>query len=278
MSKSNGFLPLRRGIWDHVRDGSLTPIAALAYIFMLSEADTRTGSWKGSAQCIATALRIPKSTAKYVLKCLDGKYIRRFSTPGKHSCYPILLHRFVITQGQHVGLMVDAINSANERELEFFDREELPASSPELVQHVGPQKRSDKQERRKTPAAKPAPPADSRYGPFLEFARASFESKYGHPPTWDCFGKDGAALSAFLRRAPHVTMEIWAVYLNAYFDSTEAFTVKQGGSLSYFVSRFDSFKSGPLMAQKGGSNGRLDANQAVAITMRGAALNARRLN
>jgi hypothetical protein len=114
------------------------------------------------------------------------------------------------------------------------------------------QRRSEKREERRKPAARP--PADTRFGPFLEFAKTSFEAKHGNPPTWDCFGKDGAALAAFLRRAPHVTLEAWTAHLNAYFDSTEQFTLKQGGSLSYFVSRFDTFSNGPIL-QQGGSNG-----------------------
>lgn len=113
-----------------------------------------------------------------------------------------------------------------------------------------PQPQSQPQKEKRKSAA--TPPADARYGPFLELAKASFEGKYGHPPTWDCFGKDGAALAAFLRRAPHVTLEVWTAHLSAYFDSTEPFTVKQGGSLSYFVSKFDAFEHGPI---QGGNNG-----------------------
>src|SRR6266478_3171008 len=64
---------------------------------------------------------------------------------------------------------------------------------------------TDKEEEKKTPTAKPTPPPDARFGPFVEFAKNSFEIKHKHPPTWDCFGKDGSALAAFLRRAPHVT-------------------------------------------------------------------------
>lgn len=104
MSKRNGFVPLRRGLWEHARDGSLTHTGALIYIYMLSQADTRTGVWKGSAQSLAGELGIRKSTVKYALRGLDGRYIKRLTVPGKHICYPILLHKFLITQGQQVGL------------------------------------------------------------------------------------------------------------------------------------------------------------------------------
>jgi len=111
----------------------------------------------------------------------------------------------------------------------------------------------DKEKRKRKSAA--APPADARFGPFLEFAKASFEAKHHHPPTWDCFGKDGSALAAFLRRAPHVTLDVWQAHVLNFFDSTEAFTVKQGGSLAYFISRFDTFSVGPIL--EGGSNGKV---------------------
>jgi hypothetical protein len=252
MSKENGFVPLRRGIWEHVRDGGLTHTGALIYIYMLSQADTRTGIWKGSAQCLASALNIPKSTAKYSLRRLDGKYIQRFTTPGRHVCYPILLHKFLITQGQHIGLMLDAVNSRDERTLEFYKPGDSQQAVGQVLQHVAPQRIKEKRERRSKTGK---PPADSRFGPFLELARASFESKYGRPPTWDCCGKDGAALAAFLRRASHITLEIWQAHIRDFFDSTEAFTVKQGGGLAYFVSRFDTFSSGPIL--EGGSNGKV---------------------
>ena len=126
-----------------------------------------------------------------------------------------------------------------------------PMSQVEVRSHKSEIK--ENKEKRKSAAS---PPTDPRYGPFLEFARASFKAAHGHPDTWDAFGKDGSALAAFLRRAPHVTPEIWQTHVLNFFDSTEAFTLKQGGSLAYFVSRFDTFSSGPILEKQsvGGSN------------------------
>ena len=132
-------------------------------------------------------------------------------------------------------------------------RWQKPGSSQAISQAIAsPQPQPQpKKERRKSAAA---PPPDARYGPFLEFARKAFETKHKHPPTWDCFGKDGSALAAFLRRAPHVTLEVWQAHILNFFDSTEVFTAKQGGSLSYFVSKFDAFASGPIL--EGGTHGK----------------------
>jgi hypothetical protein len=277
MSKENGFVPIRRGLWEHLRDGRMSPFEALAFVYICSQADTRTGIWKGSAGALVAELGFKARTARDVLERMEhGDYIRRFAVPGKHLCYPILVHKFPITQGEHDGEQLDALSSVKSGasiELRYFSCEH----DGELHGEVGAsQRRIENREKRKKQADKPP---DPRFGPFLEFAKASFETRQGHPPTWDCFGKDGAALAAFLRRASHVTLEIWQDRVSNFFDSTEPFTLKQGGSLSYFVSRFDTFAAGPILAaQKGKGHGKLDTNEAVAITMRGAALNAQRPN
>src|SRR6267142_1558113 len=104
VSKLNGFLQLRRGVWEHVRDGRMSVTVALAFIYICCEADTRTGIWKGSAKSLSGELGIPERTARDVLEKMEhGDYIRRFAVPGRHSCYPILVHKFEITQGEHDG-------------------------------------------------------------------------------------------------------------------------------------------------------------------------------
>jgi hypothetical protein len=277
VSKENGFVPLRRGLWEHVKDGRMSHLEALAFVYICSQADTRTGAWNGSAGALAGEMALSVRTARDLLEKLEhGDYIRRFATPGKHVCYPILVHKFPLTQGEHNGEQLDAISSSKIEgciELRYFSCQH---NGEQHGEHSAAQRIQENRDKR-SKAAKP--PADARYGPFLELAKTSFESKNGHPPTWDCFGKDGAALAAFLRRAPHVTLDVWTAHLNAYLDSTEQFTVKQGGGLSYFVSRFDTFSNGPILAVQGkATNGRLNPNEAVAITMRGAAVNGRRVN
>jgi hypothetical protein len=117
MSKENGFLQLRRGIWEHVRDGKMNVNMLAIYIYILSEADTRTGVWKGCAKSIASVLRLPLSTVKYGLSRLDGVYIKRFMVLGCHVCYPILCHRYLASNGTELGRMLDAINSTSEKDL-----------------------------------------------------------------------------------------------------------------------------------------------------------------
>jgi hypothetical protein len=268
MSKENGFVPLRRGIWEHLRNGRMTPLETLAFIYICSQADTRTGIWKGSSGALVTELGFKPRTARDVIERMEhGDYIRRFATPGQHLCYPILVHKFAISQGEHDGEQLDALSSTKSGdciELRYFSREHNGEHDGKLNASQRIQENRDK---RRKPAAKP--PADPRFGPFLEFAKTSFEAKHKHPPTWDCFGKDGAALAAFLRRAHHVTLDVWQANILNFFDSTEGFTVKQGGSLAYFISRFDTFASGPILERTstGGTHAKPDINQAVRTTL-----------
>jgi hypothetical protein len=269
VSKENGFVPLRRGIWEHLRNGRMTPLETLAFIYICSQADTRTGIWKGSAGALVTELGFKPRTARDVIERMEhGDYIRRFATPGQHLCYPILVHKFAISQGEHDGEQLDALSSSKSGdciELRYFAREHNGKLDGKLNASQRIQENRDK---RKKQAA--TPPADARFGPFLEFAKGSFEAKHKHPPTWDCFGKDASLLAAFLRRAAHVTLGVWQIHVLNFFNSTEAFTLKQGGSLAYFISRFDTFASGPILEKSstgGTHHGKPDINQAARTTL-----------
>lgn len=151
MSKSNGFLQLRRGLWEHVRDGRMTVTEALAFIYICCEADTRTGIWKGSAKSLSGELGIPERTARDVLEKMEhGAYIRRFAVPGRHVCYPILVHKFPISQGEHNGEQLNAIASTSPADLAYFPREQSVEQHGEHgVEHGAAQKRSKKEKEKR---------------------------------------------------------------------------------------------------------------------------------
>lgn len=163
MSKENGFLKLRRGLWEHVRDGRMSITAALAFIYICSQADTRTGIWKGSAKSVSGELGIPERTARDVLEKLEhGDYIRRFALPGRHSCYPILVHKFLITDGEHNGEHLNALASTSPVDLTYFPRQQ---NGEHGVEHGAAQKRTEKREQRKEKKeGAPAPPSLSFSG------------------------------------------------------------------------------------------------------------------
>lgn len=143
-AKETGFLQLRRGLWDHVRDGRMYSTEAVAFIYICSQADTRTGIWIGSAGALAGELKMPRRTARYILEKLEqDRYIRRFPIPGRHCCYPILVHRLLLTNGQHVGKQLNAWESTSPTDLRYLDP---PADCQHVVKQVATQKRSKKEE------------------------------------------------------------------------------------------------------------------------------------
>ena len=253
------------------------------YALIHIQADYRTGIWRGSApRILATAPR--GASLRQVQRALEHfesvGYLKSFRVQGARGNTPYLIDKFTVRSGALKGYRVNAAKSESWQR-PFYELVAEVVTEDDAVpvaQHDALSRSKKERSKKENPAPKPTAPADTRFGPFLEFAKASFETKHGHPPTWDCFGKDGKELVAFLRRAPHVALADWQTHISNFFDSTEPFTVKQGGSLSYFVRRFDTFANGAILAQKGGGNGKLNTNEAVAITMHGAAVNARRVN
>jgi len=257
VSKLTGFLQLRRGVFEHVRDGRLSHRDAVAFIYIVAQADTRTGVWKGSANALAGEMGMSPRTARGVLERLSARgYLKRFPVPGKHSCYPILVHKFLITDGQHKGEQLNAIESTSYLDLAYFSS---GRNGEHHVERGAAQKRIENREQRrnKNHAAKTAPPADPRFQPFFQFAHESFALKHRRKPLWQ--GKDRNGLKNLLRSqgAAALPLErLQSVWRN-FLDSTEAFTVKQGDSLAYFCSNIDKFSDGPILAAPGkGINGK----------------------
>jgi hypothetical protein len=248
VSKENGFLPLRRGLWEHVRDGRMTITEALAFIYICSQADTRNGIWKGSAKSLSGELGIPERTARDVLEKMEhGDYIRRFAVPGRHVCYPILIHKFPISQGEHNGEHLNALESSRPADLAYFSREH---GVEQDGVHGAAQRILDTGDKRRTRAAKSVAPADPRYQPFVDSAFESFSRKHGQPPTWG--DRDFANLKSLLGKNKSLTLAELRRRWTHYLSSTEPFTVKQGGSLAYFCTHFDSFMAGPILERTGG--------------------------
>ena len=83
-----GFVPVRRGILEHVFDGRLTPAEHHAFISMLLLADAATGIWRGSAPALTTILGYSsKNTMAEALDGLEAKgYILRDYAPGRSTC------------------------------------------------------------------------------------------------------------------------------------------------------------------------------------------------
>jgi hypothetical protein len=261
MARNTGYLQSRRGIWEHVRDGRMSLQDVAVHQYIASQADTRTRIWNGSAGALAGELCISRRMARRVIERLTrGDYIRRFPIPGRHICYPILVHKFLVTDGEHGGEQLNALASISPTDLRYFPGEHRGKQKGQHEgQHVTPQKKLETVEGRmkKNPAAKTAPPADSRFQSFYAFAFESFRVKHNRAPIWN--GKDRKNLSAVLREhgPDALPLERLRLLWDHFTASTEPFTVKQGDSLAYFCSNLDKFADGPILAAspKGTNNG-----------------------
>src|SRR5208282_33720 len=213
-----------------------------------------------SAKSLSGELGIPERSARDVLERMEhGDYIRRFAIPGRHSCYPILVHKFTITQGKHNGELLNALESMSPADLVYFPREH---DGEGYGEHGAAQKRIEKRDGRRKPAAKPARPADPRFQPFFSYAHESYRAKHRAAPLWT--PKHGNALkSILLSLSPEVLPpeRLERLWKN-YSASTEPFTVKHGDSLAYFCSNLDQFEGGPILAApQGGRNGKPSDHQ-----------------
>jgi hypothetical protein len=135
----------------------MTITVALAFIYICSEADTRTGIWKGSAKALSGELGIPERTARDVLEKMEhGDYVRRFAVPGRHSCYPVLVHKYLITDGEHRGEQLDALNSIEANTLRYLRVEtreqDVECGVQRGVEHGAAQKRKRKEKETNTKA------------------------------------------------------------------------------------------------------------------------------
>lgn len=108
-SFGQGYVPVRRGIMEHVFGGRLTPVEHHALMSMLLLADAATGTWRGSAPALTTILGYSsKNTMAEALDGLEAKgYILRDYAPGRRGNFPILIGKFLISRGGNAGKRID---------------------------------------------------------------------------------------------------------------------------------------------------------------------------
>jgi hypothetical protein len=104
-----GYVPVRRGILEHVFDGRLTPAEHHAFLTILLLADAATGTWRGSSHALTTILGYSsKNTMADAFDGLEAKgYILRDYAPGRRGNYPIVIAKFLFTRGANAGKQID---------------------------------------------------------------------------------------------------------------------------------------------------------------------------
>jgi hypothetical protein len=128
---NGGFIQLRRGLFEHLRDGRLTLLELSALCVILLLADKATGIWIGSARALAAncgAGDITDRQARHLLESLEKKgYIRRFPRRRSHANYPILVNRYLVTFGAYSGMTLNAAATDDWRQPVYESRQEQGA-------------------------------------------------------------------------------------------------------------------------------------------------------
>jgi hypothetical protein len=261
---SAGYYQRRRGILEHLESGTigLIDLAIHDYLCLKMNSVIGNGYSIPAGVCITSAAAIhafcrevPERSIRRSLEHLEKiGWIKRWTTPGKHGNYPILVARGAVRDLSGNEYRVNAEKTEDWR----FPVCDLARSARGDGQQLSANKELRSKNKEKTKAAaKNQPPSDPRTEAFLDFAYKEFEAKHGVKPSWAA--ADFVQLDRFLKSNPEVSGEEMQRRFRNYLASTEPFTIQQGGSLMYFIRKFVVLAGGPIHAPqpKGGSNGRV---------------------
>lgn len=124
----------------------------------------------------------------------------------------------------------------------------VQSTEPEnRVQSTEPEKPSPSRKRDGGLSASPL------FGPSKEYAFEGWKAKFGQAPTWSA--KDFTGLARLLKSKPTLTLDEFKARWTHYLADADPFVGKQGHSLAFFCSRFDSYITSPAPAGKKGPNG-----------------------
>ena len=216
---ASGFIQLRRGLSEHVRDGRLSFSEAALYVFLLMDTNPATGLCYGSAGLFAAIYGISSRTSRDSLEKLEKKgYLRRFPTRGKHGSYPILMNKFRCSIGAMKGLYVNTSKSESYSQVCYekcddnvYDNgndgvyDGVYDNGEESAGSIKQETRDRKQDKKLSP--KPKAPVDERFSIFRTDFETHFSNLNSVPAPWDA--KEASSLSRWLKANPTVTQVQW---------------------------------------------------------------------
>lgn len=277
---SEGFYKRRRGIVEHIEAGSIDLLEDGIHDYLSLKANLVIGSAcsipVGVVYTSAPAIHVhcKRVSERTIQRCLEHLeaigWLKTFKTPGKRGNYPTLLCRASVHDLSGTEFRVNGAKTIDWRKPVYESVGEVSGSCPETGGTLSGyrEEREEKKEKIETRRPKPAP-ADLRFQPFFDFAFDSYTSKHGRKPLWG--GKDRNGLKTLLRNqsAGSLPLERLQTLWRNFLDSTEPFTVKQGGSLAYFCSSIDKFSNGPILAdpRKGANNGKPTVSDNIRATL-----------
>ena len=94
--KRSEFLMVRRGVFEHLKDGRMDEQMLVAYELILDQSDWDTGVWLGSSGRLREA--VPAWSLSTCVRVLDrlcaGWYIKSQHVRGVRGNYPVLVNKF----------------------------------------------------------------------------------------------------------------------------------------------------------------------------------------
>lgn len=113
-----GFVPIRRGIFEHISDGRMSGKEWMVYSILHLKADHETGiCYKISGPALGHLLGIKPHYINRLMRSLERKgYIKRISHRGHAVCYPVVINKFFTSNG----ILIDAHNTKSLKEIGWY--------------------------------------------------------------------------------------------------------------------------------------------------------------
>jgi hypothetical protein len=263
---SAGWYKRRRGILEHIDSGVIDLLESGIHDYLSLKANLLIGSpcsipvgvvFTSAPAIHVHCRRVSERTVQRCLEHMEGIGWLKFSAwriDGKRGNYPVLLCRGSVHDLSGTEYRINGDKTVDWRLPVFEPVGEVSGSLLISVvslsgnREVRSEKEREKKKSKTKPAAKTTQPADPRFQGFFSFAYEDYRVRKGQPPAWG--GKHKANLKQFLQENPAVTLEEWQRRWLNYSQSTEPYTVNQGGSLAHFCSKFDSFIDGPVVERR----------------------------
>lgn len=123
----DGYVQLRRGILEHIDKGLMTYSQAGVYVCILLQADRKTGIWWGCALKLQAHGPVGNDL-KAMQRCLAylqaRGYIKCLREHGRRGNYPILINKYLVTDGGLRGKVLNAEKSRDYRHPVYDDYQE----------------------------------------------------------------------------------------------------------------------------------------------------------
>ena len=127
-----GFVPIRRGIYEHLSDGRMTGKELMVYTTLHLKADHLTGiCYKVSGVALGLLLKESTNYINRVMRSLERKgYIKRISHRGQIKYYPVVINKYYTSNG----ILINARNTKSLNEIAWYVEEDCTLTA--FQQHI----------------------------------------------------------------------------------------------------------------------------------------------